>query len=111
MERNPLRLTFDFSSLIPVDRHRIVVAYDTPSDRRRRQFAKIALGYTQRVQKSVYEAELTDTQARILAKVLASVAHTGEDDIRIYPQCGRCAAMRSMLGKAMPVAGPRLVVA
>lgn len=111
MARDPFQLTFDFTSLITIDRHRIILAYDTPCNRRRRHFAKIALGYTQRIQKSVYEADLTDVQARIMTKALMRIADPVEDDIRIYPQCSRCAAMCSMLGKAMPIASPRLVVA
>lgn len=100
-----------FEQLAPVDRHAVVVAYDTPSNRRRRQFAKLALGYASRVQKSVYEAHLTDIELRILTKSFNRIALPAEDDVRLYPQCARCSELRQMLGKAVPAAMPTLIVA
>ncbi len=91
-------------------RHRVVLAYDTPSARRRRKFARTALSYATRVQQSVYEAELTDIQLRLLSRTLGTLA-CDEDDIRLYPQCARCASMRACIGKAVAPTGLLLVVA
>lgn len=88
-----------------------MIAYDTPSNKRRRKLARVALSYAERVQRSVYEAALTDAQLRVLTRTLGSVADLGADDIRLYPQCSRCAALSIRLGKAMPPALPVLVVA
>ena len=110
MQFDQLDLNFDISPFLSIDRHRIMIAYDTPCNRRRRKFAKTALSYATRVQKSVYEADLTDSQLRILA-INFRLLCTGEDDIRLYPQCSRCAALRQFLGKAAPIASPLLVVA
>jgi CRISPR-associated protein Cas2 len=115
-----MQYAFDFSSHPTLERHRVVLAYDTPNDRRRRRFARIALSYAERVQKSVFEAELTDAQLRVLGKTLAQVADIGDDDIRLYPQCSRCAAASVAVGAtartraSAPLALPRtggLVVA
>lgn len=106
-----MQFNFDFSELAQLARHQIVIAYDTPNDRRRRKFAKIALSYASRVQQSVFEAHLTDAQARVLARTFARVIDPTEDDVRLYPQCMRCASMREMLGKAAPALAPMLIVA
>ncbi len=95
-----VQYAFDFSKHPLLERHRVVLAYDTPSDRRRRRIARIALAYAARVQKSVFEAELTDAQLRVLGKALAQVIDLDDgDDIRLYPQCRRCAALSLGLGR------------
>ena len=111
MRYDQLDLNFDFNDLADLDRHRIVIAYDTPSNKRRRKLARTALSYADRVQQSVFEAYLTDVQLRILARTLTTISNPDEDDIRIYPQCARCASLRQLIGKAMPTLAPLLVVA
>ena len=111
MRFDQLELNFDLSQSPSLERHRIVIAYDTPSARRRRKLARTALSYATRVQQSVYEAELTEAQLRVLARTLGTICDAGLDDIRLYPQCARCAALRQFLGKATPIARPLLVVA
>lgn len=105
-----LRLDLDLTPTAPIGRHRVILAYDTPSARRRRKFARTALSYATRVQQSVYEAELTDVQLRLLSRTLSHLS-CDEDDIRLYPQCTRCAAMRACIGKAIAPTGLLLVVA
>lgn len=113
--RVQLDLPFDISASPGLERHRIVIAYDTPSDRRRRKLARCALSYAERVQQSVFEGLLTDAQVRVLTRSLIALADHAEDDIRLYPQCRRCAAMRAVLGSKAACADaarqPLLVVA
>lgn len=113
--RVQLDLPFDISASPGLERHRVVIAYDTPSDRRRRKLARCALSYAERVQQSVFEAMLTDAQVRVLTRSLLVLADQAEDDIRLYPQCQRCAGMRAVLGhRAASVEAaraPALVVA
>ena len=111
MRYDQFELNFDISEHPGIDRHRIVIAYDTPDHSRRRKMAKMAVSYATRVQKSVYEAMLTDAQLRILAGGMARIADAEEDDIRLYPQCARCMELRKLIGKAMPPASPILIVA
>jgi len=111
MRPQQLVLDFDLSNSPAIERHRIVIAYDTPSTRRRRKLARCALSYADRIQQSVYEAELTDAQVRVLERSLAALAVAGEDDVRLYPQCARCAAMRVVIGAPAPRPTPRLIVA
>jgi len=91
--------------------HRIIIAYDTPSARRRRKLARTSLSYAERVQQSVYEADLSDVQLRLLSLTLGSIIDPAEDDVCLYPQCMRCAALSRRLGKARSIAPPCLVVA
>ena len=111
MRFDHFQLNFDLSQAAGLDRHRIVIAYDTPNNKRRRLFARTALSYATRVQQSVYEAELTEQQLRLLASCLRSIADAELDDVRVYPQCARCASLRQFLGKAAPAPRPVLVVA
>ena len=111
-----MQYAFDFSEQPSLERHRIVIAYDSPDNRRRRRLARVALAYAARVQKSVYECDLTDAQLRVLGKTLALEIDAEEDDVRLYPQCMRCAALSTGLGRGAAAARalavePRLVVA
>jgi CRISPR-associated protein Cas2 len=66
-----------------------VVAYDTPSDRRRRKLAKLLEGYGHRVQDSVYECWLLPHQRNRLVARLRAAMHPACDKIRMYPLCGK----------------------
>jgi CRISPR-associated protein Cas2 len=68
---------------------RYVIAYDITNDRQRDRLANLLLDYGDRVQKSVFEAELS---AEELKEVLARAAKylDGEDSLRVYPLCGSC---------------------
>ena len=104
-----MQYAFDFSEQPSLERHRIVIAYDTPDNRRRRRLSRVALAYAARVQKSVYECDLTDAQLRVLCKPLALEIDTGKDDVRVYPQCRRCAALSTGLGRGAAAARPMTV--
>jgi CRISPR-associated protein Cas2 len=93
-----LQLDFNISNAPSLHRQRIVIAYDTPDHRRRRKLARCALSYGERVQQSVFEALLTDAQVRVLTRTLSSLALPAEDNIRLYPQCARCANLRQVIG-------------
>jgi len=79
-----------------------VVAYDIEDDGRREKISRIleeAGGL--RVQKSVFEVELSPSEFRRLRKRLASLC--GEDDsIRYYPLCRTCRGRILCQGKDIP---------
>jgi CRISPR-associated protein Cas2 len=74
-----------------------VVAYDSPSNKRRRKLAKLLEGYGERLQWSVFECRLQPHQLRRLRQGLMGIA-TGEDSVRLWvvPQRARAA---EQLGK------------
>ncbi len=68
-----------------------VIAYDISNDRRREQAGNLLLDYGDRVQYSVYEAELTPSELQVLRTGLGAIL--GPDDrLAFYPLCGRCRA-------------------
>jgi CRISPR-associated protein Cas2 len=62
-----------------------VVAYDIPSDRRRKKVADLLEGYGQRVQYSVFECRLDSTQYKQLQERLKPRLNFQEDQVRFYP--------------------------
>jgi CRISPR-associated protein Cas2 len=61
-----------------------VIAYDCPSNKRRRKLAKVLEGYGERLQWSVFECRLQPHQLRRLRQLLACIA-TADDSVRIWP--------------------------
>ena len=60
-----------------------VIAYDSPSNKRRRKLAKLLEGYGERLQWSVFECRLQPHQMARLRQLLARNA-TAEDSVRIW---------------------------
>jgi CRISPR-associated protein Cas2 len=60
-----------------------VIAYDTPSAKRRRKLAKLLEGYGERLQWSVCECRLQPHQLRQVREGLRRIA-TGEDSVRLW---------------------------
>jgi CRISPR-associated protein Cas2 len=65
-----------------------VICYDLPDSRRRARCANLLEGFGRRVQKSVYECDLSATQARQLESRLAALL-APDDKLNIYPLCGK----------------------
>ena len=62
-----------------------VVVYDITCDKRRKKVADLLEGYGERVQYSVFECVLNQSQFRQLSKRLKKRVNLEEDSIRIYP--------------------------
>ena len=62
----------------------LVIAYDTPSDKRRRRIVKVLKTYGERRQYSVFEARVTRDQLATLKAKLIKVVDEGEDTLAIY---------------------------
>ena len=60
-----------------------VIAYDSPSNKRRRKLAKLLEGYGERLQWSVFECRLQPHQVARLRQLLARIA-TADDSVRIW---------------------------
>jgi CRISPR-associated protein Cas2 len=79
-----------------------VIAYDTPSQRRRRKFAQLLEGYGLRVQWSVFECELRSEQLQHLRQRLERLIVKEKDSVRIRPVLERSSHQVVQLGR--PVA-------
>lgn len=61
-----------------------VIVYDICNDKKRNKIAKILLSYGDRVQKSVFECDLSDRQIEDLRKKLEDFEYEPDDSIRMY---------------------------
>ena len=80
--------------------HLWIVAYDTPSDRRRRKLARLLEGYGTRVQWSVFECRLREDEVKVLVGRLSRLIHAGEDSVRLWPLPESSSARIQQLGRA-----------
>ncbi|MFO0827625.1 MAG: CRISPR-associated endonuclease Cas2 [Phycisphaerales bacterium] len=92
-------------------RYVTVIAYDTPSNRRRRKLARLADDFGDRVQKSVFEAHLTDEQRQRLVAALHRLVHPSEDAVFVMAACPRCALTIVRLGAMRSSALPMCWIA
>lgn len=84
----------------------VVIAYDIPEDRRRNRLAKVLKGYLERVQKSVFEGEITTRRLENLRGRIKKVIDQSEDSVRIYTLCARCVPALEIMGLGVPVESP-----
>jgi CRISPR-associated protein Cas2 len=78
---------------------RYVISYDVTDDRRRARLARALDDYGDRVQRSVFEADLEEAH---LAEVLRRVEREidgKEDSVRVYPLCAACAGKTIKRGR------------
>lgn len=89
---------------------RYVIAYDVSDDKRRARVAKRLESVGERVQYSVFEADLDErTLARLMTQ-LGRAIDPRTDGVRIYRLCGECAAALHTVGQAKVVPEPGLVI-
>lgn len=78
-----------------------IVSYDISETRLRNKIAKVLLNYGRRVQYSVFECHITQTQYEKMYKELVSLMKCeGDDSIRIYHLCGKCEPEVKVIGIA-----------
>jgi CRISPR-associated protein Cas2 len=69
---------------------RLVVAYDITNDRRRERLAQLLADFGVRVQYSVFECALTESQETELLRLIPKRIDQAEDAVTVYPLCRRC---------------------
>ena len=79
-------------------RSRYLICYDIASPRRLRRVAKLMLSYGERVQKSVFECELSTKERAELEAQAREMLNSNEDSLRFYRLCPRCSQTRRLLG-------------
>lgn len=75
-----------------------VIAYDVTDDGRRNKIARYLEGWGRRVQKSVFECELSTEELREVLERLQELLDLSEDRCHIYRLCAKCASKRRALG-------------
>lgn len=79
-----------------------IVAYDTPSAKRRRKLSILLEGYGRRVQWSVFECRLQKQELQTLVALLRHVVHVDLDRVRLWPVPESSCARVIQLGQADP---------
>lgn len=80
-----------------------VIAYDIANDKRRLILSKLLLGYGQRVQYSVFEAYLSDTDLLMLLHRIQEIIDPEEDKVYFYQLCASCKDKTARIGKASAI--------
>lgn len=77
---------------------RYVIAYDVVSDNRRDRVFHYLEGVGRRVQKSVFECELSAKEVRMVRARVKDILDLKEDRCHIYPICAACYPTRTVMG-------------
>lgn len=72
-----------------------IVCYDVRDDRRLRRVARVMEGYGRRVQKSVFECWLGESEIGKLQKEISDEIDPARDSVRYYSACADCIAVSS----------------
>jgi len=75
-----------------------MISYDIVNDLQRRMVQKILEGYGDRVQYSVFECELTESQQRRLREEISQHIDEKVDSVRFYSLCRECVRAVEWLG-------------
>jgi CRISPR-associated protein Cas2 len=81
----------------------LVVCYDIPDDKRRTKIGKVLEGFGSRVQKSVFECDLTSKQIERLRQKLGKIIKNPDDSLRYYYLCGQCIGKIEVINGPLPV--------
>lgn len=86
------------------------ICYDIPDDRRRLQVAKVLKDYGERVQYSVFEANLRPEELEKIKLRVGAVLECEEDSVRIYPLCAGCVKRIEIHGAGKVTQDPEIIV-
>ena len=76
----------------------LVISYDITDDNKRNHLAKKLRDFGRRVQKSVFEADVTDKELKQLDKVLTEFKLADAESIRLYRICQACKGLIKIWG-------------
>lgn len=85
---------------------RILIAYDVPQDRRRTRLANVLASYGDRVQYSVFVADLTPVRIARLRRAIGKVIEDDQDSVLICdlgPSIGADGSRFQYIGQQRPI--------
>jgi CRISPR-associated protein Cas2 len=86
------------------------ISYDIRDDRRRLRVAKLLTNFGERVQYSVFEANLEPGEWERLRAGLESLVDPEEDSVRMYPLCGVCVGRVEIMGPGEITQDPEMII-
>ncbi len=89
---------------------RYVIAYDIADNARRARTAKLLESLGERVQGSVFEADLNDKVLTRLQERLKKIIDPTTDGVRFYRLCGECARAVAVVGLGKVTRTPEVMI-
>ncbi len=86
------------------------ICYDIKDDRRRLHVAKVLKDYGERVQLSVFEANLDPKQLKRLKERVSDILDVEEDSLRLYPLCAACMPGIEIIGQGSVTQDPEIII-
>ena len=86
------------------------ICYDISDDHRRLKIAKLLEDFGERVQYSVFEANLEREQLDRLRSKAMSILDPEEDFLRIYPLCAGCMRRIEVIGQGKVTEDPEFII-
>ncbi len=77
----------------------MIVAYDITETKRLARVAKVMLDYGVRVQKSIFEVEVTPPVFRELKARIDKIIDHDTDGVKYFPLCEKCAGTVEIIGQ------------
>ncbi len=87
-----------------------VIAYDITDDARRTRASKFLLGWGRRVQKSLFECDLSADDLQKVTTRLQAILVLPEDRCHLYRLCAECVAKRTVIGSDIELDWPEVIV-
>ena len=78
----------------------LVIVYDIANKKRLRKIAKLMQSFGYRVQKSVFEASLKESQIKKMKNKAIDIMALEEDSLRIYPLLSNARHKQVLIGKS-----------
>ncbi len=88
----------------------ILISYDVANNKIRFRLARTLKDFGKRVQRSVFEAELTEAELQRLRKKLSQVKLEDDDSIRLYVLCAGCLKNVQIWGVGEVTRKPQVVI-
>ena len=88
----------------------VMICYDVMNDRRRARVAKLLEGWGRRVQRSVFECEVSSKEYRELSAKLSRLIKPSEDCVRLVALCADCQARVIAMGAEMEEEFAKIVI-
>ncbi len=87
-----------------------LIAYDVSEDKKRNKIAQLLKGYGRRVEKSIFECDLTSYKHEKVVAYLRMIIIHPEDRCHIYPVCVNCAAKKIVIGEDIEMEWGEVVI-
>lgn len=86
------------------------ICYDIRDDHRRTHVAKVLKDYGERVQYSVFEANVNAGELERIKQRIRAIVDTSEDTVRFYCLCGNCRERIEIIGEGCVTQDPDIIV-